>query len=136
MHDAGPSFAKIFSFLSADRRGDRVPAGRDPRRRLLQDPDGDGSSQNFLRHEDGDRVAHQARVREGAAGAIIAERHSRLHRRGGECDYKNASRAKERARARASFNFRANLIKSLITKPPAETRAAQKLIAMRARVGT
>lgn len=71
-------------FFSADRRGDRVPVGCDPRRLVLQTPNSVGSSQNFLRDEDCDRVADQARVREGAAGAIIAERYTRLYRRGGK----------------------------------------------------
>lgn len=51
-------FRKIF-FLK-DCCGDHVPAGRFPRRHVLQDPNNDGSSQDFFRHENGDRVAYQA----------------------------------------------------------------------------
>lgn len=70
--------------LSADRCRDRVSVGCDPRRPVLQTLDSVGPSQNFFRDEDRDRVADQARVREGATGTIITERYSRLHRRGGK----------------------------------------------------
>lgn len=76
--------SRIATFFSADRCRDRVSVGRYSRRPVLQTTDGVSPPQNFLRNEDCDRVADQARVREGAAGAITAERYSRLHCRGGK----------------------------------------------------
>jgi len=49
-------FRKIFSLT--DCCGDRVLSGCHPRRDVLQDPNNDGPSQDFLRHEDGDRVTN------------------------------------------------------------------------------
>lgn len=48
---------------------------------LLPAHDGGGSPPHLRGHEDLHRVTSQARVREGAAGAVAAERHPRLHRR-------------------------------------------------------
>jgi len=72
------------AFLPIDHGGDRLPVRGRPRRHVLQDLDGERSSENLLRHQNADRIANQARVRERTTGAIIAQRDSRLHRGGGE----------------------------------------------------
>lgn len=50
----------FFLWRMTDCRGDHLSSGCHPRRHVLQDSNNDGTSQDFLRHKDGDRIANQA----------------------------------------------------------------------------